>query len=277
MNINFNANNYLNFCKNPIYAVNIKGGKGALREFDSIASASEKLGIPRNSISGVLSGKNYVTSDYSFFYVGDFAKGLTEEEIQRKLLASVQVNLENAYGQPIYAIDLQGNYRRFNNPKEAALYFDIGHGEISRFLKAGTKNPICKKHVLVKASSVENRNQQGVPILSVKALNQVRNTFLKATSCPIVAISEQKEVEVLDSQKAAMEKYKVSPARLSEVLSQGPKASKGRVFVKLDDVVVRNNKNELVFDDENNFTIDQNKIHYYWLHGFYGRLLKPLR
>ncbi len=277
MNINCNANNYLNFCKNPIYAINVKEGAGSLRKFDSIASASKELRIPNTSISSVLSGKNYVTADYSFFYANDFNFALSNEDIQRRILNSVQANLENAYSQPIYAIDLQGNYRRFNNPKETALYFDIEHGEISRFLKADTRNPICKNHVLVKASSVENRNQQGVPILSVKALNQARNMFLKATSCPIVAISESKNVEILRSQKAVMEKFKISSSRLSTVLSEGPKASKGRVFVKLDDVVVRNKKNELVFDNDNNFVLDEKKIHEYWLHGFYGRLLKPLR
>ena len=277
MNISFNANKYLNFCKNPIYALNVKGGDNALREFDSIADASEELGIPRTSISGVLSGKNYVTSDYSFFYVRDFDRNMSKEQIQGRLINSIQSVLENAYSQPIYAIDLQGRYRRFNNPKEAAAYFNISHGEMSRFLKADTKNPICKKHVLVKASSVEKRNPQGVSILSVKAINQARDKFLKATTCPIVAISQSRKVEILESQKAVVEKYNISATRLSTVLNDGPKASKGYVFVRLDDVVARGRGKELLFDEENNFILDDTKIQQCYAKGFFSRLMKPLR
>ena len=277
MKIGLQFNNNLTFGKTSIYAVNVNGGQEAVRKFESIAQASRELDVSKRSISAVLDGANHVTSNYFFYYADDLERGQSQKEINRKLINSVPSQLDNAYSQPIYALCLNGEYRRFNSPKEASQELDVPYSKISRSLRQGEKGAICNNFTFVKASNVERRDVNGVPILSVKELNQQRERFLKAATCPIVVITESMEIEIFPSQKEVEDKFNIMSSNLSHAINHGPKAYKGRVYVRLEDVVARNKKKELIFDENNDFVLDELKIKQVYFQGFYAKSLKPLR
>lgn len=252
------ANYNLSFGTRAIYAINYDG---SYERFESAKEAAN--GGNQSKIIQTLQGKSSCSDGKVYVYADDLE--LPNGEIGPKALNMALLNFKNAQNQPIYAIDLYGNTQRFNSVKNASAVLKIGAPNIIQVLNQSLKS--IGGYTFIKAFDVELRNKNGKllkdennnPIFDVDKMNKLREVFIYAGGkYPVVAIDKQGNAKIYKNTKEAgssLNIKNVAQCVCNESVAQGK-----YFFTRLSNVVMLDKFGDVVFDKNNDFVIDYDKV-----------------
>ncbi|MBQ2984298.1 MAG: hypothetical protein IJD57_05835 [Candidatus Gastranaerophilales bacterium] len=133
-----------------VYAIN---SKGEVRVFETLIQASGELEIPLTSVHSCSRGHSKSSNGYVFFKKyevtdenGEFSPEKAEKIANEKFL--------NSRFSPIYAVDEDGKYKRYDSILDCAQENLIDQRNISNFISH--KRRARKGLVFIKAGEVEN-------------------------------------------------------------------------------------------------------------------------
>ena len=255
------ANYNLPFCSRKIYSIDYDGN---CETFSNIASAANKYDLGHCVVSRVLEGKQYVANGKTFVYADQVETG--GEINPEKLMATLLV-FRDVYNQPIYSIDSSGNVIKYENITDASQKTGMSRPFISQSL-TGTRG-INKDCIFRRAFDIEKRDadckllkdEEWNPIIDTAVINKIRKEFLyKKHDFPVIRIDKNGNTKIYSCSQAAAddigcERYLIRQSIVNEAMTQGKYA-----FARLSEMVLFDEKNNDVFDENNNFAIDLNKV-----------------
>lgn len=258
--LNCLANYNLSFAKRAVYAINYDG---SYEKFDTIKESAK--GKSLTGIMYVLAGRMNCAEGKVYAYADEmeFANG----EIDPKAINKAILNFKDADNQPIYSIDFYGNMQRFDSVPSASKILGINTSNIVGVLLDYQKATF--DYTFIKAFDVELRDKSGKilkgennnPILDIELINKKRAKFLdKGKGYPVVSIDKEGNVKQYGNTDAAMLDLNCARKNISQSIANLAITQKQYVFTRLSDVVQVDEFGDVVFDCDNNFVIDCEKI-----------------
>ena len=258
------ATNYnLAFCSRTpraIYAIDYDGN---YERFDSIAQAAK--GESYEAIKQVLSGRNNSGNNKIYIYADEVDKD--NIGIMPKIINDALLNFRNANNQPIYAIDFQGNIQRFDNVASAVGVLCIDKDMISKVLRHAKET--SRGYVFVRAFDIELRDENGKllknednkPIVDTKQINKLRARFLgKGKDFPVVSIDKNGNVKQYKDTTQVTKHFETKRTNIQQSIMSNRIFQKSYVFARLVDVVLIDEFGDVVYDENNDFAIDYDKV-----------------
>ncbi len=234
-----------------IYAIDKNGN---YKKFPSQAEASKQLGIERRAISSAISGNNRTAQGYFFTYADKIeskdnnGNAVVDDEKIKELICDKPLH-------PIYAIDKQGNFKKFSNQFEAAQNLGISRQRISQVLSSATSS--CGGYYIVPADEIETKNEEGkVSIDKTKIENLLAEKRILAryrsagTVKKIYAIDSNGNYRKFDSRQIASETLGIPVSTIGNVVIGCQKTSHGLIFVNASEIEKVGENHEFVVDDE---------------------------
>ena len=260
--LNCVVNYNLAFCsrKRAVYAINYDG---SYERFDSIAQAAK--GESYEAIKQVLSGRNNSGNNRVYIYADEVEKD--NIAIMPDVINNALLNFRNADNQPIYAIDFQGNMQRFDSVANAVEVLRIDKDMISKVLRHTKKT--SRGYVFIRAFDVELRDKNGKllkgednkTIVDMKKINELRARFLdKGKDFPIVSIDKNGNVEQYQDITQAIKHFETKRINIQQSIMSNRIFQTNYVFTRLADVVQIDEFGDVVFDENNDFVIDYDKV-----------------
>lgn len=260
--LNCLANYDLTFCSRTpraIYAIDYDGN------YEKIESISKVENAVSGAIGAVLDGRCAVFDNRTYIYA-DCAES-SDGKIDSNAIYKAILRFQNAQNQPLYAIDFNGNLQRFNNRKEASTAFNIPLNNINQVLNHTIET--TNGYVFIRAFDVEMRDKNGKllkdennkPILDMETINKLREGFLYAgRGFAVVSIDKKGNIIQYQNLKEAAKKTANKRENIAQALSSG-KITQGKyAFARLADVVLIDEFGDVVFDENNDFVIDYDKV-----------------
>lgn len=257
--LNCIASYNLAFGKRAVYAIKYDG---SYQKFESVKDACNAFGI--SNINNTLNGITSASNGAVFAYADTLEEkdGTINPQALKKLLSGFEV----ASNQPIYMIDIHGTIHRFDKPTQAIEELHISQSQISELLNKNKGT--VKGYVAIRAFDVDLRNESGAllkdkngqQMIDRKKINKLRENFLYAKNFPIAKIDSKGNIkQYANTEKAALDTNRKKRDIYSS-LNTGRIISESFFFVRLSDIVARDANKDVVFDENNNFVIDDNKI-----------------
>ncbi len=253
------ANYNLNFGKRAVYAIDYDGN------YEKIESISKAKNTIPSAIEAVLNGRCTALDDKTYIYA-DCAE-TPEGKIDTNAIYKAILRFQNAQNQPIYAIDFYGNLQRFSNRKEASIAFNIPLNNINQALNHVIET--TNGYAFIRAFDVEMRDKDGKllkdenskPILDMETINKLRERFLYAgKGFAIVSIDIKGNIIQYQNLKEAAKKTANKRENVAQVLLNG-KITQGKyAYARLADVVLIDEFGDVVYDENNDFIIDYDKV-----------------
>lgn len=255
------GNYNLFFGRNPksIYSIDYEGN---CEKFESVQAAINKHStVVSRILGGEISASNNKTYAYADYIETPDGK-IDSSAVRKSLLA-----FRDAKSQPVYSIDYYGNIKKYNNAKDASNPLGITDSNINRVLNQ--TNLATRGYIFISAFDVEMRNkngkllkdENGKPIIDIKAINKARENFLKIrTNYPIVRIDKNGNITRFRSIKEASEETSDSTNAITHSLSMGRKCQKKYIYERLEHVVLVDKYGDVVYDENNDFAIDYDKV-----------------
>ena len=250
-----------NFCrgKKAIYAIDYEGN------YEKLESMSDVKNATPCAISSVLSEKCAIKDNKTYIYAHEAE--LPDGKVDTSAIYRALSRFQDAQNQPIYVIDFNGNIQRFDNRKQASVALNIYLGSINQALNQTLE--AIHGYVFIKAFDVELRDKNGKllkdennnPILDKEAINKLRENFLYiGRDFPIVSIDKEGNITHYQNIKEASLKTNNKRANIAHSITSKKTTQEKCVFARLGDVVLVDKFGDVVFDCDDNYVIDYNKI-----------------
>lgn len=239
-----------------VYAIN---SKGEVRVFETLIQASDELEIPLTSVHSCSRGHSKSSNGYVFFKKhevtdenGEFSSEKAEKIANEKFL--------NSRFSPIYAVDEDGKYKRYDSILDCAQENLIDQRNISNFISH--KRRARKGLVFIKAGEVESFkigqgfifDEEKLLSLAKKQRFQKKEKIATASKrkTPIYAFFEDScKPKRFESIANASKEYGICQSRISDCLRGKFTNANNIVFIYADDIEK--------LDDENNPILDEQK------------------
>ena len=255
------ANQNIAFCSTSIYMINYDG---SYEKFDTVSAAAKKSKINSKSIYSVLNGKADSVKQKTCMFSQD-----VEDDEGEPLPGIIKLAI-NSFSDnkkmPIYAINHKGEYIRFDNHKEASKELGIVYSSIASILD--NQKSIAKGWTFISAFEIEKRNkhgkilqdQNGFPVIDKEKIKKAKEKFLESpNNSPIIAIDKNLNTRIFENLNAAHKELDITPSQIYQAIYE-KHSLKGYAFEKLNEVVERNKNGEILYDANNNYLLDEEKI-----------------
>ena len=237
----------LNYCfsgrKTPVYAVS---NKGDYKKYRSQAAAARKLGIARASVFHILDGRQRASGNYTFAYADkvetkdEQGNVITDKKVIEKLR---RIANESS----LYAVDKQGNYKKYESRKEASIDLGITHGNITGVLYK--EHDYAKGYSFIPANEVEKLDADGNIYVDTDIIEKLRQA---ANKNDFYAINPEGVISRYTVQSKASHELGIDSSEITRVLSGRKKTAKGYIFIKANSIEQK--------DSDGNIVIDTDKI-----------------
>ena len=271
MNTNINSldciSNYnISFCSKAVYVIDYDG---SYEKYDKINDAIKKYG---KTLPTILHGTNFASGGKTYVYsstIEDKDGNVNINKLSKALLA-----FRDAKTQPVYAVDYEGNIRRFESVIETEKALNIARELISCVLSDKAK--VKSGYTFVKAFDLELRDknakiiydQNQKPEISRVVLNKVRENFLYSPhNYPIASIDEKGEVRVYKNIDEIVSSSKNRKNNIIQAIVNS-RTSNGCAYVKLKDVVAIDKDGNVLYNEDGTYKLDQKKINSHFLRVF---------
>lgn len=251
----------ISFCaKRPVYIINYDG---SYERFESQAEAGRKYSD--FAMRCCLDGKIYASGSKILVYADEFEN--SDKKVNVSAINKILLNFKYASKQPLYSIDFSGNIQRFNDIKDATEKTGISKSDISCILSGKTE--ISRGYTFVKAFDVESRDENGKlmldendkPIVDIKKLNKARENFLKTTkNFPIVSLNKNGEIKQYHNSKEIADELDTTKDSIVGAIYYDNVVSDNYIFMRLSDVVKVDEFGDVVYDENNDYQLDYDKI-----------------
>lgn len=250
----------LTFGKREVYVIDYDG---SYEKHESAKAVKRKLNV--TNVDSILHGKNSASGNKTYIYADEleYQNGNINFQVLNKTLLSFR----DANSQPIYAIDYFGNIQRFDNITQASIELKIDKAHISLFLTQSRET--AREHIFIKAFDVELRDKSGKllkdengnPILDIATINKEREKFLyRNRKFPVARIAKDGTVKTYANMEQASTDMNCKKAHIDASYRNQGITHGSYTFVRLSDVVLLNEFGDVVFDENNDFVIDYNKV-----------------
>ena len=233
--------------------------------YERIKNISKIEGTNKSAIGSVLCGKCTSLNNKTYIYADDVE--LPNGDVDINEIFKAILRFKETQNQPIYSIDYFGNVQRFENRKNASAQLHISLGDINKALNQ-KRNPVSG-YAFVRAFDIELRDKNGKllksennePILDIYTISKLREGFLYAGKrFPVVSIDKKGNVVQYQNIKDASiktdtKRINIDQSLLNQSITQGE-----YTYARLSDVVLIDEFGDVVFDKNNNFAIDFNKV-----------------
>ena len=212
--------------------------------FESLADMSAKTGMNLPLINASLAGRVNMVDNYVVAYASDLeqiGKNGTPYFDMKKVARLLQ---KKAYPKAVYAIDVNGKYKKYLNREELAK--GLGRKEVSI---AGVYDGEIKTiagYTIVKASKVETVTEDGCIIVEPKKIQQILSSNPIETA--LYAVDEMGKQMKFANQTALVEELGCSRVSVYNVLSGKTKKVKGYYLFSADDVESRKKDGTCQYD-----------------------------
>ena len=249
------------FCARPIYAISYEGD---YEKFSSAAAAAKKYN--GNGVYEVLSGKRCSSSANKTYAYAEQIE-LPNGEVNFNAINKALLAFRDASNQPIYSIDYEGNIQRFDTPVAASKTLNVNPTYIYRVLSEETET--ASGYIFVKAFDVELRNKEGKllkdengnPAVDMDVLNKLRERFLyMGKRFPIIRIDKNGSIKRYKSINEAIIDLNTKRMNIKQSLLNSRVTQGKYTFAKLSDVVEFDEFGDVLFDENNDYKIDYDKI-----------------
>ena len=246
------------FGKKRVYAFEYDGTRTELK---SVTEAEKLYG---STVPHILKGKGQLLRGVTFVFAKDIEK--PDGSIDPKALEKVMKNFQRADEQPIYSIDFQGNWKRFENRN--ALVTELGVNEANLSMVLNGKRELSSGYMFVKAFDVEKRDsafklicdEKGNPVVDQKVINKARENFLHtAHNFPIARVGQMGDVTVFESISSLVKKTNVNKSNVYNSINS-QRITSGYSYARLEDLVAKDKEDNVLFNEDGTYMIDPQKL-----------------
>ncbi len=234
------------FCAvKPFYAIN---KDAELSLFTSRTQAAQTLGISDSSIRLCLNGKQNISHNHIFVNAEDL---LSTDEDGNKVIDPVKLNFAMLKfdTNPVYAIQEDGNYKRYHSIREAQDDIGCSQGQISRNIN--NKDKVTYGYVFKPSSEIEIIDENGEIHVDKDLL---KKAMLKFDKSPLYVINGDGTYERYRSRKEAAENIFTSLQNIAVKLFRQT-TSNDQIFVNAGEIET--------IDDDGTIHADKEKISEY--------------
>ncbi len=224
--------------ENTLYAIH---KNGTYERYNSQLEASEKLGIAPSRISNCITGRKNTAGDYTFVKAldvqvrnDDGSYYVDEEKINEILIQKFsRKHLKEIAGKPVYAVGLDGKYKKFDDISIAGRELNISEDNIIRFLQGEFAS--VGRYKFVKASEVEDIQPDGSILINQAKINEL-SQGIRIKNSPVYLVDENGNYDRYTIQREAAEKIGVACDKISSGAKGIRKIVKGYVIIYASDV-----------------------------------------
>ncbi|MBE7705296.1 MAG: hypothetical protein E7Z90_05745 [Cyanobacteria bacterium SIG29] len=263
--MNAQSNNNISFCaaQTAIYAVDEEGN---YQKFDGRRDAERKLQIHGSSISQCLNGKRNTAGGYMFVLASEIERTtptgkvkVDKKKLDEKINSIKEKSLEDKSKKPIYAIDKDGNYKKYSSIKEAAKDIGASDSNISKCLKGSQHT--AQDFGFLYAEDIERIGSNGEIRISKVKINQKQKEIIAALSTkavirPFYAIDKNGEYQKFERNSDASKTLGVHHSKITQCLNGQRDTTGGFAFVFADEAESFDENGNLIL----NFNIDNEKF-----------------
>ncbi|MBQ4645775.1 MAG: hypothetical protein IJB79_00340 [Candidatus Gastranaerophilales bacterium] len=257
-----------------VYAINKDGTRA---RFDSAKEASTKLGIERPNVYNVLQGISKQTCGYTFVWADEveYQDESGKIALNEEKMLSLLNNFSNANNFELYSLEFDGTTKRHENITSLSIDERCSSTRISDIL--GGRVSQTNGYVFIRANDVDLRDEKGKiitdnegnPIPDKKKINKLRETFLYSQkNFPIVVISKDKKTRIFPTIKEAGNQLPIAVSAIIRALNNPQYGVKKCAVARLSDVVLKDSEGNVVFSEDNNFVLDDEKLQKTYLNYF---------
>ncbi len=203
--------------------------------FESLADMSAKTGMNLPLINASLAGRVNMVDDYVIAYARDLEKVGVNGNPYFDMQKVARLLQQKAYPKAVYAIDVNGQYKKYLNREELAK--GLGRKEVSIASVYDGEAKTIAGYTIVKASKVETIKEDGSIIVEPKKIQQVLSSNPIETA--LYAVDETGKQMKFPNQTALVEELGCSRVAVYNVLSGKTKKVKGYYLFSADDVESR--------------------------------------
>ncbi len=240
-------------CKGtPLYAIDKKGN---YQRFNSQNEAAEKLHMYPVQISSVITGKAKSSGGYVFVQAKDIE---TQDDngiavVDTKSLKKIIDKIQKSNDTSLYAIDLDGNYKKYNNRTEAAQNLNISTDQIQFALAAEFGRRVTGGYLLVQSEDIETTDENGNITVNTQKIKEVTDKVKKHKDKSVYVIDRNGNYQKFNSKAEVAQAFNTDKKHITDIMAQAPgmKNINGYALARTEDIETE--------DVNGNITID-NKI-----------------
>lgn len=261
--LNSISNYNIPFCARAVYEFDYDGN---WKKFGSAIQASSEE--TKSTVYRCLRKKSYLTNGKAYEYADlvEDENGKLKYDVVQKILSNFRHEVES----PIYAIDLDGNVQKFANAKEIKEKLQIYKSDVYNCMNG--KANIAKGHVFAKAFDVELRNKQGKlirdknnqPIVDIDMLNKLRENLINVwKNFPCVAIDANGDITQYKNQEDVANALNCDLKKVRRAIQCRQRLEWQTLVLPLRDVVLLDEAGDVIYDEDNNWLLDYDKIEHF--------------
>lgn len=239
---------------------------GTYKKYSDRKKAQEELQLAKTNIAQCLQKKRSITRNYGFVFANEIEK--TDENGQtiidnEKLEAEIK-RIKDAQKSkdkpiPIYAIDKNGQYTRFESKYKASKTLDIDIRHIAQVLSKELNK--TAEYTFVYPDEIETEIENGKTIVDRKKLSEiVSNAFENKRLVPIYAIDEKGRYQKYSGIRIAARELSLETANISRCLKGESKRVGNYTFVKADEVETELTGGKIIVDERKIKEINDNSL-----------------
>lgn len=161
-------------------------------------------------------------------------------------------NIPFCAGGPVYAINYDGSYEKIDSASEACKKYN--NAAIYSCLSA--KTYATGGRVFVYADEIEDKKGE----IDFEVLVNMLSNFKYSNAQPVYSIDSEGNIQRFNCAKDMSKKLNITLDRISQVFSQNIDTARNYTFVKAFDVELRDEKGNLLLDENNNPIVDTKAI-----------------
>lgn len=232
-NIKFGA------AKSPFYAISSDGN---YKKYTDRKQAEQELSLAKSNIAECLQGKRSSTHGYAFIYASEIEQEnntgditVNNEKIETIVQSLKDYEVSKDKPIPVYAIDRDGNYKKFPSKNNAAKVLKINLPHIIRILNKELKT--SKGYTFVFPEEIEKESANNTKYVDNSMLTEVVfSAFEDSNSTPVYAIDKKGIYQKFPSVRNAAKTLSLEPANISKCLNGDHKRTGNYTFIRAEEI-----------------------------------------
>lgn len=224
----------------PVYLLKISDN--SYTRYENVKELIAKTGLNKTAIYQNLDGYNRRTGEYICISANDveFEDNDGNVEFDFNVFNRAK-SAVSAWDKPIYAIYLNGEYKKYNSIAEASEEAGLSKRTV---YEGSLENKIIKRNVVfVTVDEIEKFNSRGDLIIDKKLIEKISQEIKNNNKSYIVyAFKEDGSYQVFNTAKEASEKLNVAHCNIAHCISGQRKSAGGYRFYSAKDVEDDNGK-----------------------------------
>ncbi|MBQ4122445.1 hypothetical protein IJD44_01795 [bacterium] len=249
---------YLNAIANYNITFNGKGisfyaidENGNYKKYDSKNKAVRELKTNNNLLTECLNGTRKTTAGHTFVLAEKIEHTDKDGNIiidQVKIEEITNSAFDKGKRTPIYAVDENGQYRKYADIKIAAKAFSAHPSHILSCLNGGAQKRI-KNYAFVRAEDVERTDSNNHTILDTTKLRQIgQESSLRKSFVPIYAIGIDGSYKRYENKKRTARLFGIDNSTLTKYLQDKCNSDMGYAFIYASELEKKGQNNETALD-----------------------------